>query len=191
MHVHDTKFMSVLFRFVLFFLFFYFPNFYGQENVISGLENIHISEDALMVSVNPDSTITLVKNNNKQNKTLGKAVKSSLAINNISEKVSKTEKKIAKKIEKKLIKKIESKPNSVLVYNKNGKSEETFISSNITSKVGFSAPQYTIGKFINKDFCFQTFIFIYQEKQNVLYNFYKSKDVEDFLFARPPPYFLA
>ena len=143
---------------------------------------IIISKNAEEITLTTESSVEITSSNIKTNKNIVKNSESDSQKNFIEKK------KIAKKSQTKTYKNIKVKENTVFVFNKNKNHEEYFSLSNVTSKVGFHTPTFSSGKFINTDNNFNYYLFIYQTKENSLINYYESKKVESFLFARPPPY---
>lgn len=182
--------MGVLYRIILFILVLASAFFYAQDSIV-GLENIHVIGNAVIVSQNTNEyTVTYITENSiKKVKLNSASEKDSKAkayyASNENKKIKVDEKKTAKKT----IKKIVAMPNDILVYNKNSKTDENLFSQSIFYKIGFTSTSYSVGKNISNENSFLNFLFVFQEKQNILYHFYKCKNVENFLFTRPPPAF--
>ena len=156
---------------------------YAQSTPISGLENLHLSEGATMVTVDQGNDtvhyITSTQNIHQKIKT-----KSSLK----KEKITfASHQKKRKAIDEKLIKKIEQKREVKIIYNTDAQSED--LSSNYgTSKSGINN-QNQIQKLDKALFTENkplVFLFIYQEKQNILFLLYHSLKANNRLFTRPP-----
>ena len=123
----------------------------AQESIITGLENMILSEGATIIIKNKENTIAIVtsnsndiykakivKNNNADHK---KTVKEKLLFyNNIKPK---------KIIDEKTLKKIEEKINSKIVFNHNSKSEKNFSFSSYFYKIANNSNNNTVDKFTN------------------------------------------
>ena len=165
---------------------------YSQQPTISGLENIHISEGATIVTVeNGESKINyssisapINQKNTKTSTSPQKEIKEKIAFSH--------KKKTAKGIDEKLIKKLEQKREVKIVYNTDAQSEESLSSNFGTSKSGINNQNQSqkLDKALFTENKPLVFLFIYQEKQNVLFQFYHSLKVETHLFTRPPPTFI-
>ena len=183
----------------IFFVFIYFlsigfsTQMSAQESIITGLENMNLSEGATIIIKNKENTIAIVtsnsndiykakivKNNNADHK---KTVKEKLLFyNNIKPK---------KIIDEKTLKKIEEKINSKIVFNHNSKSEKNFSFSSYFYKIANNSNNNTVGKFTNIEIGLSiSYLFVYQNRQNVLYEFYNSTNSKSYLFTRPPPSFI-
>ena len=162
---------------------------YSQQPTISGLENIHISEGATIVTVeNGESKINyssisapINQKNTKTSTSPQKEIKEKITFSH--------KKKTAKAIDEKLIKKIEQKREVKIIYNTDAQSEESLSSNYGTSKSGINNQDQSqkLDKALFTENKLLVFLFIYQEKQNVLFQFYHSLKVENHLFTRPPP----
>ena len=182
----------------IFYVFIYFlsigfsTQMSAQESIITGLENMNLSEGATIIIKNKENTIAIVtsnsndiykakivKNNNADHK---KTVKEKLLFyNNIKPK---------KIIDEKTLKKIEEKINSKIVFNHNSKSEKNFSFSSYFYKIANNSNNNTVDKFTNIEIGLSiSYLFVYQNRQNVLYEFYNSTNSKSYLFTRPPPSF--
>ena len=165
---------------------------YSQQPTISGLENIHISEGATIVTVeNGESKINyssisapIDQKNTKTSTSPQKEIKEKITFSH--------KKKTAKAIDEKLIKKLEQKREVKIIYNTDAQSEESLSSNYGTSKSGINNQDQSqkLDKALFTENKLLVFLFIYQEKQNVLFQFYHSLKVENHLFTRPPPTFI-
>ena len=163
----------------------------AQESIITGLENIHISEGATIVTVEKGeskinySSISAPINqkNTKTSTSPQKEIKEKIAFSH--------KKKTPKAIDEKLIKKLEQKREVKIIYNTDAQSEESLSSNYGTSKSGINNQDQSqkLDKAVFTENKPLVFLFIYQEKQNVLFQFYHSLKVESYLFTRPPPSF--
>ena len=181
----------------IFFVFIYFlsigfsTQMSAQESIITGLENIHISEGATIVTVEKGeskinySSISAPINqkNTKTSTSPQKEIKEKIAFSH--------KKKTPKAIDEKLIKKLEQKREVKIIYNTDAQSEESLSSNFGTSKSGINNQDQSqkLDKALFTENKLLVFLFIYQEKQNVLFQFYHSLKVETHLFTRPPPSF--
>ena len=180
----------LVFTFLLSLTFFTHIN--AQESIITGLENIHISEGATLVSVeNGESKINyssvsapIKQKNRKISTSPQKEIKEKITFSH--------KKKTPKAIDEKLIKKMAQKREVKIVYNTDAQSEESLSSNYGTSKSGINNQDQSqkLNQAIFTENKLLLFLFIYQEKQNVLFQFYHSLKVENHLFTRPPPTFI-
>ena len=164
---------------------------YSQQPTISGLENIHISEGATIVTVeNGESKINyssisapINRKNTKTSTSPQKEIKEKIAFSH--------KKKTPKAIDEKLIKKLEQKREVKIIYNTDAQSEECLSSNYETSKsvINNQDQSQKLDKALFTENKPLVFLFIYQEKQNILFQFYHSLKVENHLFTRPPPSF--
>ena len=180
----------------IFYVFVYFlsigfsTQMSAQESIITGLENIHISEGATIVIVeNGESKINyssvstpINKKNSKISTSPKKEIKEKVAFSH--------KKKTPKAIDEKLIKKLEQKREVKIIYYTDAQSEECLSSNYGTSKSGINNQSQKLDKALFTENKPLVFLFIYQEKQNVLFQFYHSLKVENHLFTRPPPTFI-
>ena len=182
----------------IFYVFIYFlsigfsTQMSAQESIITGLENIHISEGATIVTVeNGESKINyssisapINRKNTKTSTSPKKEIKEKIAFSH--------KKKTPKAIDEKLIKKMAQKREVKIIYNTDAQSEECLSSNYGTSKSGINNQDQSqkLDKALFTENKPLVFLFIYQEKQNVLFQFYHSLKVESYLFTRPPPSFI-
>jgi hypothetical protein len=180
----------LVFTFLLSLTFFTHIN--AQESIITGLENIHISEGATIVTIeNGESKINyssvstpINKKNSKISTSTKKEIKEKIAFSQ--------KKKTPKAIDEKLLKKLEQKREVKIIYNTDAQSEECLSSNYRTSKSGINNQNQSqkLDKALFTENKPLVFLFIYQEKQNVLFQFYHSLKVENHHFTRPPPTFI-
>ena len=182
----------------IFYVFIYFlsigfsTQMSAQESIITGLENIHISEGATIVTVekgeckiNYSSISAPINQKNTEVSTSPqKEIKEKVAFSH--------KKKTPKAIDEKLIKKMAQKREVKIVYNTDAQSEENLSSNFGTSKSGINNQDQSqkLDKAVFTENKLLAFLFIYQEKQNVLFQFYYSLKVENHHFTRPPPTFI-
>lgn len=166
--------------------------FYSQQVTISGLENIHISEGATIVTVeNGESKINyssisapINQKNTKTSASPQKEIKEKIAFSH--------NKKTAKAIDEKLIKKLEQKREVKTVYHTDAQSR-TFFSALYYSSMSAVNNQNHLKTFNHSVFAENnvlTFLFVYQEKQNILFQLYHALKANNQLFTRPPPSFV-
>ena len=182
----------------IFFVFIYFlsiafsTQMSAQESIITGLENIHISEGATIVTVekgeskiNYSSISAPINQKNTKNSTSPqKEIKEKIAFSQ--------KKKTPKAIDEKLIKKLEQKREVKMVYHTDAQSRTSFSALYYSSKSAVNNQNHlkTFNHSVFAESNVLTFLFVYQEKQNILFQFYHSLKVENHLFTRPPPTFI-
>ena len=164
----------------------------AQESIITGLENIHISEGATIVTVeNGESKInysSVSAPNNQKNTEVSTSPKKE-----IKEKIAFSQKKKTPKgIDEKLIKKLKQKREVKMVYHTDAQSRTSFSALYYSSKSAVNNQNHlkTFNHSVFAESNVLTFLFVYQEKQNILFQFYHSLKVENHLFTRPPPTFI-
>ena len=180
----------LVFTFLLSLTFFTHIN--AQESIITGLENIHISEGATIVTVeNGESKINyssisapINQKNTKTSTSPQKEIKEKIAFSH--------KKKTPKAIDEKLIKKLEQKREVKMVYHTDAQSRTSFSALYYSSKSAVNNQNHlkTFNHSVFAESNVLTFLFVYQEKQNILFQFYHSLKVENHLFTRPPPTFI-
>ena len=182
----------------IFYVFIYFlsigfsTQMSAQESIITGLENIHISEGATIVTVeNGESKINyssisapINQKNTKTSTSPQKEIKEKIAFSQ--------KKKTPKGIDEKLIKKLEQKREVKMVYHTDAQSRTSFSALYYSSKSAVNNQNHlkTFNHSVFAESNVLTFLFVYQEKQNILFQFYHSLKVENHLFTRPPPTFI-
>ena len=182
----------------IFYVFIYFlsigfsTQMSAQESIITGLENIHISEGATIVTVeNGESKINyssisapINQKNTKNSTSPQKEIKEKIAFSQ--------KKKTPKAIDEKLIKKLEQKREVKMVYHTDAQSRTSFSALYYSSKSAVNNQNHlkTFNHSVFAESNVLTFLFVYQEKQNILFQFYHSLKVENHLFTRPPPTFI-
>lgn len=177
----------------IFFVFIYFlsigfsTQMSAQESIITGLENIHISEGAIIIVQSKKDTLELKNNENNLLTSHNKTSK------NIQSKKDKKSiffaKKTKKLIEGKTIKKIENSK-EIIVYNAKNNDSENFFTNikNFCKSIVISQNAY---QFINPNNSLDILYLskIHQTKENILYKAHYSTSVENIFFSRPPPVF--
>ncbi len=161
---------------------------YAQSTPISGLENLHLSEGATMVTVDQGNDnvhyITSTQNIHQKIKT-----KSSLK----KEKITfASHQKTRKAIDEKLIKKLKQKREVKMVYHTDAQSRTSFSALYYSSKSAVNNQNHlkTFNHSVFAENNVLTFLFVYQEKQNILFLLYHALKANNRLFTRPPPYFI-
>ena len=182
--------------FLLFPISTYSQDFYAQQNNDNG---ITIIGDAKIItqentSLKESCTEDISKEVSQENsvKDEAKVVVKEKTIKNSLAQTKKDNAEKYKNIEEKLIKKLEQKREVKIIYNTDAQSEENLSSNFGTSKSGINNPDQSqkLDKALFTENKPLVFLFIYQEKQNVLFQFYHSLKVENHLFTRPPPTFI-
>lgn len=162
-----------------------------EKTIISGLENLHLSEGATMVTVEKeDTTVNYITASHSHKSTIKSTPSPS---KEMKEKTAFAQKKkTPKAIDEKLIKKLEQKREVKIIYNTDAQSEECLSSNYGTSKSGINNQNQSqkLDKALFTENKPLVFFFIYQEKQNILFQYYKTLKVDNHLFTRPPPAFI-
>jgi hypothetical protein len=164
----------------------------AQESIITGLENIHISEGATIVTVEKGeskinySSISAPINqkNTKTSASPQKEIKEKIAFSH--------NKKTAKAIDEKLIKKLEQKREVKTVYHTDAQSRTSFSALYYSSMSAVNNQNHlkTFNHSVFAENNVLTFLFVYQEKQNILFQLYHALKANNQLFTRPPPSFV-
>ena len=161
---------------------------YSQQPTISGLENIHISEGATIITEHTDNKITVITSSSTKTYTQEeKFLITKIDVNQNKKKVY-TKKNIAKKAKGNSLKKFENIKNSALFCNTNSESSSSFEITIILQKQCTKRSNNGNESLLKPENSWRIALVNYQTKDNILYLFYHSKNVDDFLFARPPPY---
>ena len=164
----------------------------AQESIITGLENIHISEGATIVIVeNGESKINyssisapINQKNTKTSTSPQKEIKEKIAFSH--------KKKTPKAIDEKLIKKLEQKREVKTVYHTDAQSRTSFSALYYSSMSAVNNQNHlkTFNHSVFAENNVLTFLFVYQEKQNILCQLYHDLKANNQLFTRPPPSFV-
>ena len=180
--------------FLLFPISTYSQDFYAQQNNDNG---ITIIGDAKIItqentSLKESCTEDISKEVSQENsvKDEAKVFVKEKPLKNSLEQTKKTNSEKYKNIEEKLIKKLEQKREVKIIYNTDAQSEGCLSSNYGTSKSGINNQSQKLDKALFTENKPLVFLFIYQEKQNVLFQFYHSLKVENHHFTRPPPTFI-
>ena len=159
----------------------------SQESVVTGLENIHISEGATIITEHTDNKITVITSSST--KTYSQEEKFLITKIDVNQNKKKgyTKKNIAKKAKGNSLKKFENIKNSALFCNTNSESSSSFEITIILQKQCTNRSNNGNESLLKPENSWKIALVNYQTKDNILYLFYHSKNVDDFLFARPPP----
>ncbi len=160
---------------------------YSQQPIISGLENIHISEGASIVTENLDNKITVLTSSST--KTYSQEEKFLITKNDVNQNKKKVYNKenIAKKAKSNSLKKFENIKNFAIFTNTDSESSSSFEITIILQKQCTNRSNNGNESLLKPENSWKIALVNYQTKDNILYLFYHSKNVDDFLFARPPP----
>lgn len=177
----------------IFFVFIYFlsigfsTQMSAQESIITGLENIHISEGATIITEHTDNKITVITSSSTKTYTQEEKLLITKIDVNQNKKKGYTKKNIAKKAKGNSLKKFENIKNSALFCNTNSESSSSFEITIILQKQCTKRSNNGNESLLKPENSWKIALVNYQTKDNILYLFYHSKNVDDFLFARPPP----
>ena len=175
----------LVFTFLLSLTFFTHIN--AQESIITGLENIHISEGATIITEHTDNKITVITSSSTKTYTQEeKFLITKIDVNQNKKKVY-TKKNIAKKAKGNSLKKFENIKNSALFCNTNSESSSSFEITIILQKQCTKRSNNGNESLLKPENSWRIALVNYQTKDNILYLFYHSKKANDSLFARPPP----
>ena len=175
----------LVFTFLLSLTFFTHIN--AQESIITGLENIHISEGATIITEHTDNKITVITSSSTKTYTQEeKFLITKIDVNQNKKKVY-TKKNIAKKAKGNSLKKFENIKNSALFCNTNSESSSSFEITIILQKQCTNRSNNGNESLLKPENSWKIALVNYQTKENILYLFYLSKKANDSLFARPPP----
>ena len=175
----------LVFTFLLSLTFFTHIN--AQESIITGLENIHISEGATIITEHTDNKITVITSSST--KTYTQEEKFLIAKKEVYQNKKKvyTKKNIAKKAKGNSLKKFENIKNSALFCNTNSESSSSFEITIILQKQCTNRSNNGNESLLKPENRWKIALVNCQTKDNILYLFYHSKKANDSLFARPPP----
>ena len=175
----------LVFTFLLSLTFFTHIN--AQESIITGLENIHISEGATIITEHTDNKITVITSSSTKTYTQEeKFLITKIDVNQNKKKVY-TKKNIAKKAKGNSLKKFENIKNSALFCNTNSESSSSFEITIILQKQCTKRSNNGNESLLKPENSWKIALVNYQTKDNILYLFYHSKKANESLFARPPP----
>ena len=160
---------------------------YSQQPTISGLENIHISEGATIITEHTDNKITVITSSST--KTYSQEEKFLITKIDVNQNKKKgyTKKNIAKKAKGNSLKKFENIKNSALFCNTNSESSSSFEIANLLQKQCTNRSNNGNECLLKPENSWKIALVNYQTKDNILYLYYHSKKANDSLFARPPP----
>ena len=161
--------------------------FYSQQATISGLENIHISEGATIITEHTDNKITVITSSST--KTYTQEEKFLITKNDVNQNKKKVYNKenIAKKAKSNSLKKFENIKNFAIFTNTDSESSSSFEIANILQKQCTNRSNNGNESLLKPENSWRIALVNYQTKDNILYLFYLSKKANDSLFARPPP----
>ena len=158
---------------------------YSQQPIISGLENIHISEGATIIEKKSNKEIIAITSNGTQ-----KIINSEKNNSDKKELIAKGKDTLKNKIAKTSIEKIiktKKISNPIIVFNGNSSSESSFHSSGCNLKQINTNQNNYDSKFINSESNWIEYLYVVEVKQGVLFQIYSSKNTKDSFFTRPPP----
>ena len=158
---------------------------YSQQPIISGLENIHISEGATIIEKKSNKEIIAITSNGTQ-----KIINSEKNNSDKKELIAKGKDTLKNKIAKTSIEKIiktKKISNPIIVFNGNSSSESSFHSSGCNLKQINTNQNNYDSKFINSESNWIEYLYVVEVKQGVLFQIYISKNTKDSFFTRPPP----
>ena len=156
---------------------------YSQQPIISGLENIHISEGATIIEKKSNKEIIAITSNGTQ-----KIINSEKNNSDKKELIAKGKNTLKNKIAKTSIKKIiktKKISNPIIVFNGNYRSESSASDCNL-KQINTNQNNYD-SKFINSESNWIEYLYVVEVKQGVLFQIYSSKNTKDSFFTRPPP----
>ncbi len=159
-----------------------------EKTIISGLENLHLSEGATMVTVDQGNDtvhyITSTQNIHQKIKTKSSLKKEKITFASHQKKRS--------AIDEKIIKKIKQKREVKMVYHTDAQSRTSFSTLYYSSKSAVNNQNHlkTFNHSVFEENNVLTFLFVYQEKQNILFQLYHALKANNQLFTRPPPSFV-
>ena len=173
----------LVFTFLLSLTFFTHIN--AQKSIITGLENIHISEGATIIEKKSNKEIIAITSNGTQ-----KIINSEKNNSDKKELIAKGKDTLKNKIAKTSIEKIiktKKISNPIIVFNGNSSSESSFHSSGCNLKQINTNQNNYDSKFINSESNWIEYLYVVEVKQGVLFQIYISKNTKDSFFTRPPP----
>ena len=159
-----------------------------EKTIISGLENLHLSEGATMVTVDQGNDtvhyITSTQNIHQKIKTKSSLKKEKITFASHQKKRS--------AIDEKIIKKIKQKREVKMVYHTDAQSRTSFSALYYSSMSAVNNQNHlkTFNHSVFAENNVLTFLFVYQEKQNILFQLYHALKANNQLFTRPPPSFV-
>ena len=167
----------------------------SQESVVTGLENIHISEGATIITEHTDNKITVITSSSTKTYTQEEKFSITKIDVNQSKKKVYTKKNIAKKAKGNSLKKFENIKNSALFCNTNSESSSSFESESSSSfELAIILQKQCINRsnngnesLLKPENSWKIALVNDQTKDNIIYLFYHPKKANDSLFARPPP----
>ena len=173
----------LVFTFLLSLTFFTHIN--AQESIITGLENIHISEGTTIIEKKSNKDIIAITSNGTQ-----KIINSEKNNSDKKELIAKGKDTLKNKIAKTSIEKIiktKKISNPIIVFNGISSSESSFHASGCNLKQINTNQNNYDSKFINSESNWIEYLYVVEVKQGVLFQIYISKNTKDSFFTRPPP----
>ena len=156
---------------------------YSQQSTFTGLENIHISEEATIIEKKSNKEIIAITSNGTQ-----KIINSEKNNSDKKELIAKGKNTLKNKIAKTSIEKIiktKKISNPIIVFNGNYRSESSASDCNL-KQINTNQNNYD-SKFINSESNWIEYLYVVEVKQGVLFQIYISKNTKDSFFTRPPP----
>lgn len=172
----------------IFFIFIFFPShLFSQQTIISGAENIYISDDASVIIVDAENS-----NQEKISFLDAKKIKSEKKTIHPEKRKKQNIALSKKKTYRKKIDKYSIKKNNQLIaeFTHNSKKEDYYSAHYFSHAFGINnLDQYkNLGNTILEEKILLPFIFIDQEKNNIQFYIDLSKGIELNLCTRPPPF---
>jgi hypothetical protein len=153
----------------------------AQESIITSLENIHISEGAIIIEKKSNKDIIAITSNGTQ-----KIINSEKNNSDKKELIAKGKNTLKNKIAKTSIKKIiktKKISNPTIVFNRNSSSESSFHASDCN----FKQINTNQNNYDSSESNWIEYLYVVEVKQGVLFQIYISKNTKDSFFTRPPP----
>lgn len=183
-----TPFNGVLCRFVLLFILLFSSKLYSQEIAISGAENLHLSEGTSIITVNSNDKITVITSSSKKTYPLkDKATSTKKEAFTKRKPFTDETKKIAKKNNERLFKKIKKAIKPIIIDDINSESSTSFQVSKSLLEQGTTNQNNFQNSLLETKNDWISYLKDTKSKNHVLYMFYYSRKVDNYLFARPPP----
>lgn len=174
--------------FTFLFIILSFTRYSAQESIISGIENIHVSDGATVVIL--DSNNSKIEDSSIENNKTENNEKITIKSNkDLKDKNTFAPKKKLAKIDRQ----IPPKSQSFITFYPNTETESSFSVHSYVLNIGLNSQDShkTLDNSILNEKIRFSFVFTYQEKQNILFTIYYSKLLEFNLFTRPPPSILS
>ena len=177
---------GVLHGFALLLFLLFSTQSYSQNASITGLENVHLTDGATIVSIKTEKEVTVITSSSTNNY-VKKIVKKDYKPKFTEKKLINKKKNSETRKKEKLLKKLIKSEKTSLVYETNSKSDASFqITTSILKQATNNQNSYN-NSFINPKNDWIVYLNFYQNREYVLYLSYQSKKIGNSLFARPPP----